>query len=690
MGPALAAALAIAAAARAPEDITDLLARPFFTHGITSLERTPQGIEVRYTAADAFVVVKLNRRLPASRLVLKLRSLGRLDSAEAFYGHPGGAVAKDNHVDGVIDPLAQEVYLPLPADDYGDLRIDFDPDLPAAHFVIETARLTPPGWLDSAAVQHVLVWLFAIAIAIAWLAPGLLLFAICFPQAKPEVFELAGFALSIAFYFAQYLALGAFGAPARPAAWALTWLVSLALLAALASTERRRNRVAEALRAARPALIWFGVLVAASVFLLSFDQRIPLTHFLYRSVAGPKTFTTYESGDNLFQFVNARAIALGEPFSRYYHDGVMVYDVTVREILPGVLAAVMRELIAARSGVLSDSFFLYTLVGTVMNLMVVFPLTHLMRRYGFDRRWALLALALGANAFFVANLYYAWFKFAGAALILSGIAILLDRVEERWSWIAAALLFGIGANMHASNLLALPLLLAWLGWRHVRSSKPFWRGLAGPAALVAIIAALLTPWRMIQSRYLHPDATLIEQHYFDGIHDPAGPGASARRFFASMPASQQVAVRARHLAEALRLPEIGSWLASLPTTKFPYAALRWTWLELRYSAPLLYPLLIFFAIAVALRRESAPLIGERRILALLCAGTMALVVLAGYGVFPEDLTAIEPNAILLLLMLLIAGRIAEAPAALRVALFIFSGAQVARLLRLLFGHVHEP
>ena len=694
IGAALAALISTARSTAAADiDVTDLVAHPHFQHSIVSMAKTGRGVEVRYTAADAFFVISLDRELPQGRLRLDVASLGALSSAELYYGHRGEAPRPGLHAFGVIDPLEHRIDFPLLAGDYGELRIDLDPDTQVAEIVIQRASLVGPDPLDSPLLQHVLIWVFAGAIALAWLVPGLLLQVIFFPGRDPETFELACFPLGIAFHFLFYALLGILaerttGAAAPPRLWAWAWAASLLFASAAALSGPRRARMRAVVRRERAPLLCFAALLFVSTLLLGLDERLPLTHFGFGNVAGVKTFTTYESGDNFFQYANGRAIALHEPFSRYYGDGKLTYDVTAREILPGVLYSVMRQILAAGSGVLSDSFFLYTLFGTVLNLMVIFPLAHLARRYGYGGLFPALCLTLAANAFFLANSYYAWFKFAGAALVLSGFALLLEEGHSISSWLWAGALFGLGGNMHAGNLLALPPFLAWMTWRRLRAAPARLRALLAPIALCLVTAACMFPWNLVKLKYLHRDDALFEELFLNGEHDPRGLLASLRDFLHSVPLREQLVFRASRILAALRLPEIASWVAALGSSSLSGAALRWSRLELRYSAPLLYPCLAFFALEKGLFRgvagTAAPQ-NQREQRALLWLGGLTLfgVVAGAYGQHPPDLTAVEPNAILLLVFLLLAGRVLAGSPPVAAAYLVFSLLQGMRVLAVL-------
>src|SRR5947209_4481530 len=70
-------------------DVTDLVAHPHFQHSIVSMATTARGIEVRFTAEDAFFVISLDRKVPRTRLRLELESVGRLYNSELYYGHRG-------------------------------------------------------------------------------------------------------------------------------------------------------------------------------------------------------------------------------------------------------------------------------------------------------------------------------------------------------------------------------------------------------------------------------------------------------------------------------------------------------------------------------------------------------------------------------------------------------------------------
>src|SRR5207248_1813856 len=138
-----------------------------------------------------------------------------------------------------------------------------------------------------------------------------------------------------------------------------------------------------------------------------------------------------------FQYVNAKAIANWEPFAKYYGGlrttygvlpgtapsavpaiglyeyngtGRLTYDVTAREMLVGVIYSVLLHTLRFLAPGWGDGFLLYTFFGVGCDLLVLFPLLVLARRYHAVSQATLFSWLMCSNACLFVVIYYTWFK----------------------------------------------------------------------------------------------------------------------------------------------------------------------------------------------------------------------------------------------------------------------------------------
>jgi hypothetical protein len=537
----------------------------------------------------------------------------------------------------------------------------------------------------SSAAQELLCVAFGPLFFLALLAPGALAANLRAPDDDCPSLASSFFAFSSVFYAAVYFLVDVMlervlGVAPPRWAWAA---VSAAGTIALAAANRNRMRLlATRLRAALPGILCFLVLLELSTAILTFDQLLPLTNYQFTTIAGPKTFGWIYAHDNYFQFVNGRAIAEGEPFSKYYGHAALTYPVTSREMLPGVVYAVFRHLLPRA---LSDSYLLYTLLGTCFDLMIVFPILELARRRLSLRDALLLLAACFGTSFFIVNAYYTWFKFAGAALFLSGLlALLKDRSSNRdWGW--AGFYWGVATNMHAGAALGIPVFFFWLTWERWSAERSRARALAGSALLVVLFTALNLPWNLVKMHYIREDNVLFEEHFLEDTHDPKGVFASVKDFFAAHPLASQLRFRSARVAEIPRLREIRDELRG--RRSLGELALAWSRMESRYVLPLFYPLLLLVIVGAAVRRwkrERLPWASEQRMLLAGSAATFLLLQFASYGRTPFDITWQQPLAVLVLAYIVLAERILQGPRLVRAAFLCWVAVSWVRILGVLF------
>jgi hypothetical protein len=400
---------------------------------------------------------------------------------------------------------------------------------------------------------------------------------------------------------------------------------------------------------ARTALASYLVLAVLWAALAAHDVAQPIPQLRWQDVAR-KTFGLQVTHDNYFQFVNGKAIAEHVPFETFYGNGALVYPVTSRGIVPGVLYSSWRRIVGGLRPAWEDRFAWYLLFGIACNAMVVFPLDALRVRLGLRMSpWLLLGL-LATSALFAVNGYYTWFKLCGAAFFLSGIVALLGAPSAA-SWAAAGALWGVSAGMHQGNALGFPLVVVWA---LARARSGALRGLGLAGVLAATCAAVMLPWQIVTALHFPPDVLLVAGHYLDGHFEPS-LRASAQGFFASTPWQAQVSHRVQSLVVALRVPEslalltgwtshgLAEWLTRIPRYRFGYAAIA------------LYP--------VAIGALGARLFGPRRTAGrdangLLAAAVLGLVaaVLVHYSWWYADWVPHLPLGPLILAYVLLADR----------------------------------
>jgi hypothetical protein len=566
-------------------------------------------------------------------------------------------------------------------------RVDFETLKDGVRVRVRKAVLVRERWA-SRFHFHPVSLLLALGMSALILLPGTLIFVIARPGLR---WEAACLLFSVLFYLAVYGLLdvvGGYGLGLHAPNGVYAAVVVAGHAALLWAARSRRQSVASCLREHSGALLAYFALTAVVCLVLTADHPEPLSGYSYRHVASTRTFGLCGAHDNYFQYVNAEAIANGEPFARYYGNWRLVYDVTAREMLPGVLYSVGVRVLRALVPGLADSFLVYTFFGVSLNLAALFPLFALVRRYHPSLSAATLAFAVFANAFAFVSAYYTWFKAPGVALFLAGLLTVLESSQRFRAWLWAGLLFGLGCNMHAATALAIPVFLVWLGLRHLRRGPgSLGQRAAAPAALAVVCVLCLLPWSIVKRTHLHPDNALIIEHFFEGntsVRRPdGGLGTAWQRLSAAHPLREQLAVRSRRVWETTRFREAKD--AFRPRVPLRDWLVDWTRYETMYPAVLLYPLGLFVLLARAAGAGPGPLDErrrERRFLLGMCLLADALVVFASYSPHSPDLNWHLPMAMILLIYALLAARVLEARRAVRGAFFIYLALAALRLVYL--------
>jgi len=674
-------------------------------HGIRRFEFSPAGAQIQLTNDDAFFVIPVSGQFKRQKIRIALDSLDSIYRAQLFLGVPESGLSEAHVVNGVLNTQSKTIDFVLPKGNFNAFRLDLDIDIPTTQVMIHRLEVVPYTIYDYRFGQQALVYLFALIFTLAMVGPGFFLSVLIIrsnseasPSLNPSDFF---FLFSALFYFALYLIFhlgwrAALGTQAPPWVYLIGWLIGAGGLTGFALAPKNRRRTRQLVMEHRNVFVWYAILVFLSVFLLTFDHPPPLTAFAFSDVSNVKTFGALNTHDNLFQYVNGKAIAEDEPFSKYYHGGRLVYDVTAREILPGVLYSVIRKIVSAVSWTVGDTYFLYNLFGICLQAMIVFPVVRFARRYLPGAPLTKYALPLSATAFFLVNIYYIGFKFAGAALFLSGLILLLEKDRSPSRWLFSGLLVGASTVMHTGNLVGLPFFLIWMTVRLVREVRPWPKALAGPALLLGIVAAFQMPWTLIKAICLHPDNTLVVQHFFDGRHSTEGLRGSARAFITLTPPADQLFVRLHRLAASFRFGPLAEWTSQLVHQPFSKQLVRYSGMELLFVAPLFYPPILFLAFTYLARRSwrtaraeaavaSELRSSEQRVVFALCGLTTLAMIVLTYGVFQPDYTISQPHGPLVLAYLILIGWILRSGAVASRLFLAFSGLQAARLLACLLG-----
>jgi len=551
----------------------------------------------------------------------------------------------------------------LPIEEYDAVTIEFYPSGGRRSVLIRHIEIVPSTWIDHRVIPYLLTVFFALALLI----PGALVLALVAKKdPEPATFQILLFLLSIAFLALGYAMLHIIGRVAFENKELLTAGILFALLGVvLVATLKQRNVLLASISTSRYELLFFLFATIVLCYLTVKNTPLPVQNFDYRSIAGPKTFDAFRAHDPQFQYFNAKALANGEPFKKYYGDGddrKLFYLPQDREMLPGASFAVLRTIIATASYELSDSFLAYALFGIVCNLMIVFPLLALARRFIPERNSYLVFIFVILNACIISNIFLSWFKLAGAALFLSGVYVLLQPKETIAKWVIAGALFGAATNMHAGNALGIPLVFLWFSYRGAKEygwKNPQW--LAGPASLVGVFGLLNLPWSVIKRTYFTETHTLLKEHFLGGVYHPDGIWASVKLFFHTYPVGEQVTFRLGKITEAFQFETLGTLTELLTSGETEKFFKYWDGAEFQRLAILFYPLTLFVIanwLITTLRRSpnttpapSSNIDISRTALLIISLVTIVSLVIVRYGRYASDITYFHPMGIVLLLLL---------------------------------------
>lgn len=378
-------------------------------------------------------------------------------------------------------------------------------------------------------------------------------------------------------------------------------------------------------------------------------------------IARYKTLGAFAAHDNFLPFANAWALARNESFESAERRFGYSEKFADRDALPACLASVVLLGSKQLGSAPKSRFVPYLCFGILCNLLVVPALLGTLRRVAPGRAvWAGLALC-AVHPFFFVNVVYTWFKFAGAAFFVTGVGFLAGR--RRLSKVLAGVSFGIAANLHAGNLLALPVLFLYYVGRPLLTGRPAFRpegardrrGEACRAAALdtaicsfAVLACLL-PWSLVKKTYFIERYLLLRSHFFAGAggDTPEGILAIASAFLSGHSLSEQWAHR---WAALLRVPRFEVWgdlFYGLLSSPIEIAAAAWGRAHFAYFGVLAMP---WLAAMVCSPRLFLPRAARVRELVLLPLVTSVIVVFMAYSHFTPDFTYHLPIGCCLLLV----------------------------------------
>lgn len=537
-------------------------------NSVSSISFSDAGMTVECDSTnDAFLIVPLPAKTHFwKRLQLDLKNLKGINAVEIFYREiddKGFTRMPKRYVSGYVDDTFSWY---LPPGEYSQLRIDFDGHQVKAKPIISEIRLMEFSFFFACEAY---LYLLAILVFGMFILPGTLMYAITAKDSSQTARNnlLYLFSNSLIFYFILYLVEIA----ALETGVSSTLTVTIALILFLGGLlvavkiRGRKALVLELFQKERKAFIAsIIVIIISCIFITKFTEE-PFTYASvnHNTLDRLTIFSHFPGHDNQFQFINGKAIADDEPFSKYYSHKRLFYEVQDRGMLPGVIYSVFRTFFTTFSTYIGSSYLTYTLVGLCMNVMVLLSLIVLFRRYFPERYVNVFLLLLCLNTFVFPNFYFTWFKFSGAALFISGVLLVLDSRKKVGNWLAAGFMFGLASSMHAGNALAIPPIFLWFVGLSIYEFSFFSRQVfLFPLGLTIMFVLTNLPWSIVKSLNFPDTHALIIQHYFPARKQPT-LGATILRFFEIHPLKEQLEFRLGNVIDMVRLTEFGKCFDAL-------------------------------------------------------------------------------------------------------------------------------
>ena len=634
-------------------------------------------IPVQYTVHNQ----KMRITLGASSDVSYIGKLERLDN-----GVPIPRTFEHNYIDYQKGP----VFFSLDNKRYQHLTLYFhctfrNPDI-TGRVYIDQIEIVPLEFHDDRDFAYIL----AAVLLLFFLVPGFLACAVFFPEGKKEEFLVWLTPLSIFSFVVLYpLLLLHQKWSSAPAGWSLLagyTALNLVLIALLAARKRVWVLAAN-LRKMRFELLAVFIVILCVTALVTKGLELPLDTFNHLHLRN-LTYEVFYAHDSIFQYVNGIAIFHDEPFSKYYADGKLVYDVQDRGIVVGVVYAMARGIARPFDTDIAYSSGFYTLFGAGLNVLVLLPVFALHRYFIPGKpRPLLVLLLLSASAFMVSNYIITWYKLAGAGIVISGIVLLLlDRSSVK-QWLMAGILWGLATNFHPGLALTYPILTVWLLIRFFRARR--YRILPVCAALFALIGPFVVmnlPWSMVKANYYADTNTLFRQHFlgFQSYDQERGIIGTVQDFAGRYTLEQQISKRYHRLIGSLRSEEMESLFAPGLDDNWKDVVQRWNALEASYIAFVLAPFIVLLVVSRLLTRLlptfawNEPMIRHRSDflwLTITQVLTILLVIVGSFGPFDPDINwHIPMSCLVIVLYMLVHGNLAAGKigAALIVAYALFT------------------
>lgn len=547
--------------------------------------------------------------------------------------------------------------------------ISKNPDITGLVY-IDKIEIIPLQFYDDRDFAYAL----AVIILALFLLPGLLLYSLFFGEdGKIKVLTWLT-PLSLCSFLALYpiLLLHQWLSP-TPSGWTLlgAYIAMCMLLVMLLRTRGKLKLVAVNLVSIKFELLAVFVAALGVAALVTEDLDLPLHTFNHLHLRY-LTYDVFYAHDPIFQYVNGIAIYHDEPFSRYYGNEKLVYEVQDRAIMAGVIYAVVRGIASPFGMEIAFSNGFYTLFGCGLNQLVLLPVFALHAYFSPKKSHPFLILfLLSAGAFMVSNYLIAWYKLAGAGLVISGVLVLLLDKHSIRQWALAGFLWGIATNFHPSLALTYPLLTLWLLARFFRSrQQPLLPAAGALLALALTFVAMNTPWSMVKANYFEDTNTLFRQHFlgFQRYSEERGIVGTLEDFADRYTLEQQISKRYHRLAGSLRLDEMGSLITPDQDREWEDVLLRWNALETSYIIFVFMPLLVLLIVSSLLARLvpaavwTGPVVrhpGDFRWLLITQILTVLLVIVGSFGPFEPDINWHVPmSCVVILLYLLIHANLA--------------------------------
>lgn len=648
--------------------------------GVDVIVPDPDVVTVTVVDSDLSIAVDCTRRKPGviriplhtwvknQKVRLHVSRVDGLPYIGKFESTPSGEVIKSSFEDYNLEHQKSPTQYSLGDKYYDELSLWFGcwkiSGVDTGVVYIDKIEIVPLKFTD----DRGFVYLLAVILLVLVLAPGLLLYCLVFARRRDHCLLVWWTPLSLLALSVLYGALeaGQYWSPELDirflaAAYAALVLGLLTWLAAAGQLNVVAGRLASVKWEALA--IFLVMLCVAAV--VSENQELPL----YTLTHGDMRYLTYGAfgaHDTMFQYVNGMAILNDEPFSQYYENYKLMYQVEDRGVYGGALYAVMRGVAAPFNPDVAYSYGYYTLFGSILNVLVLFPVFALHRYFrGGQRRPMLILFLMCASAFFITNFYLTWFKLAGAGLVLSGIVLLLMEPRSTWRWIAAGVFWGAAANFHPSLALSYPIVTIWLLYRMWRArDNRFLPVLFAFGGLMTAFVMVMLPWQLIKASHYEDTNRLFREHFLasEPYDQKRGLIGSVSNFVDRYTLAEQLSTRYDRLRRSLRIEEV-KFLVKLAAAKnWQELRVRWNRVEAAYTFHVFTWLIVLLIVSLVLTRlfpatawkgPAWSHAGDFRGLLVTQVLSILLIIVGSYGKNDPDLTWNMPMSSLVIVLYLL-------------------------------------